>query len=215
MSVVLPQCLYESARAMWLVALIIPVNPVLALISCTFICRLWIGRDVAVCKSSESQLSQLIWSQLASADDGSVDFIVTLTNTHRMLFKHISSSRWSSSFVWFSPCFAVRETWIQVSSKIEIMGKLRKYPETLWTQAPGLWSDYGNLSRDGASLQEELGKKMEGGVVKGRGKGNLVIRRKGQETIGKETKRNERTKGKRQFYSILTSIQPLSTTAPP
>lgn len=76
------------------------------------------------------------------------------------------------------------------------MSKLRKYPETLWTQAPGLWSDYGNLSRDGASLQEELGKKTEGGVVKGRGEGNLVIRRKGRGTIGKETKRNERTKGR-------------------
>lgn len=82
MSVVLPQCLYESARAMWLAALIIPVNPVLALIRCTFICRSWIGRAVAVCKSSESRLSQLIWSQLASADDGSVDFIVMLSQIH-------------------------------------------------------------------------------------------------------------------------------------
>lgn len=34
------------------------------------------------CKSSESQLSQLIWSQLASADDGSVDFIVTLSQIY-------------------------------------------------------------------------------------------------------------------------------------
>lgn len=58
------------------------------------------------------------------------------------------------------------------------MSTLGSYPETLWTQARRLWSGCGNLSRDGASLQEELGKKWRE-ELPGRGKGNLVIRRKG------------------------------------
>lgn len=66
------------------------------------------------------------------------------------------------------------------------MGKLRKYPETLWTQAPGLWSDYGNLSRDGASLQEELGKKWREELSKEGGKETWWL--EGKERKLKETK---------------------------
>lgn len=60
------------------------------------------------CKSSGSQLSQLIWShQLMMAQ--SVSLLLPHTCTHRMLLKHTSSSCSSSSFVWSSQCCVVRD----------------------------------------------------------------------------------------------------------